>query len=97
VTLVKNASSLRTASLAATASDPTRCYCPSGITTHDGNIVPATLGAPVGNCANNCADGTAPGYYMTITGTYTLTGFLRIGALSTTGKTISETVTVRLK
>jgi Flp pilus assembly protein TadG len=97
VTLVRNASSLRAASMAATATDPTSCYCPSGIATVNGNTVPASLGTAVANCATNCTDGTPPGYYMTVTGTYTLTGFLNIGALTTTGNQISETVTVRLR
>ncbi len=66
--------------------DPTQCYCPSGI--------PAILG-PAVDCTSTCnADSTAPGNYMRITATYTLTGFFPIDGLSLIGKTITETVTV---
>jgi Flp pilus assembly protein TadG len=88
-TLVKTASSLSIPTANITVGDPTQCYCPSGF--------PATLGTAVANCSTTCADGTAAGNYMTITATYTLTGFFPIGGLSLIGKTIRESVTVRLK
>jgi hypothetical protein len=90
-TLVETASSLSMPAGNITVSSPTSCYCPSGAT------IPATLGAAVANCSTTCSDGTAAGNYMTITATYTLTGFFPIAGLSLIGKTISETATVRLK
>jgi Flp pilus assembly protein TadG len=88
-TLVETASSLSIPAGNITVSNPTSCYCPSG--------TPATLGT-VYSCSTTCSsDGTAAGNYMTITATYTLTGFFPIAGLSLIGKTISETVTVRLK
>jgi hypothetical protein len=65
VSLVKNASSLPGSAMGATASDPTKCYCPTTGGSHGdddggGHTTATTLGAAVSNCANNCADGTAP-------------------------------------
>jgi Flp pilus assembly protein TadG len=88
-TLVRTASSLSIPAANITVGDPTQCYCPSGI--------PAALGTAVANCSTTCADGTAAGNYLKITATYTLTGFFPIAGVSLIGKTISESVTVRLK
>jgi Flp pilus assembly protein TadG len=94
-TLVAEVSSLQNVNV--TASDPTKCYCPTATT------VPATLG-PAVSCTSTCAaidgnnsDTTTPGNYMKINATYTLGGFFNLGGLSTAGMTLSETVTVRLK
>jgi Flp pilus assembly protein TadG len=93
--LVARVSSLQ--NVAVKTTDPTVCYCPTAA------AVPATLGTAVA-CTSTCAaidnttgDTTAPGNYMTITATYTLGGFFNLGILSTAGRTISDTVTVRLK
>lgn len=88
-TLVQTASSLTIPAGNITVGIPTQCYCPSGS--------PATLGTSVASCSTTCSDGTAAGNYMTITATYTLTGVFQIPGLSLIGKTITETVTVRLK
>jgi Flp pilus assembly protein TadG len=95
VTMVRNASTLRAASVSATATDPTVCYCPTGMVTTP-TPAAATLGT-AHSCTTNCTDGTTPGNYVTITATYTLTGYFSLGAYTTRGKTIAETVTVRLK
>jgi hypothetical protein len=88
-TLVETASSLSIPAGNITVSTPTSCYCPSG--------TPATLGTAVANCSTTCTDGTAAGNYMTITATYTLQGFFPNLGVSLIGRTISQTVTVRLK
>jgi Flp pilus assembly protein TadG len=94
VTLVRNASSLSATSITATATDPAKCYCPSGMTA----TTLAALGTAVASCTTStCPDGSRPGHYMTITANYTLTGFFALGNLTTAGKQISETVTVPLK
>jgi Flp pilus assembly protein TadG len=88
-TLVQNASSVSIPAANITTTDPTQCYCPS--------LTPATLGTAQANCTTTCSDGTSPGNYMTITATYNLKGFFPSLGLTSSGKTISESVTVRLK
>jgi Flp pilus assembly protein TadG len=85
-TLVQNVSSLT--GVTATATNPTYCYCPSG--------TPAVLGSAV-SCASTCADGSNPGNYIMITGSYTLTGSFPLTGIVVNGHQISDTVVVRLK
>jgi Flp pilus assembly protein TadG len=100
VTLVTGSSSLT--GVTATASDPTACYCPTGITTSGTTTVAAALG-PAVVCTTTCTDPyvstvfLAPGNYLTITANYTLTGLFSLTGLITKGKQISVSATVRLQ